>query len=284
LNNYFIIDSVFKSGGNYIMVGNALDNSLITEGAAKTSDFFAVTNNLIFLNTDAKFCTIAGPSDNTCTGSRQIQKENGIYDFKTQKITINSSSDFGIFPKPDSPTLSLDAQKITIESNLFLNQESNYGSLTLTSDLAPIQSIYAPIVSANEIKILDINNNYIPISSGTKLSLISSIRPRYQRKITITNPLSVPLTDYQVAITIPEDLLSADKMRADGWDLQVYADVNRTQPPLLFFIDIMPKIWVKIPSISANGTKDIYITYGGQVNENPSDPKIRNDYIWHLKR
>ncbi len=275
LSNSFVIDSVFKSGGNYIMVGNSLDNSLYPAGATKVSAFFGVTNNLIFLNPEAKFCTISNSTDNTCTGSRQIQKTDGEYIFKTKSVSVNSSNDFGLYPKPGSATLFLEAQTIETQSDLYLNQGRNYGSLNLSNNAKPlINSIYAPRVSANELRLFPGANQYINISSGTTLSLISSIRPRYKRTITIQNNTGQVLTDVSVAINLPADILVADKMRADGWDLRFFADSNLTVP-LEFFIDIMPKIWVKLPttiSIPAGQPGDIYVTYGGKVTTNPSNP------------
>lgn len=286
LNNYFMIDSVLKSGGDYIMVGNALNSSLVTEGPISTSNptskFLAVTNNLIFLNPEARFCTILNPNDDSCTGTRQIQKIGNAYVFKTKSVAINSGNDFGIYPKPGYANLSLEANNITIKSDLLLNQERNYGSLTLTQAIPPIQSIYAPIVSANEIKLFQGGSQYINISSGTVLKLISNIRPRYQRKITIKNNTGQALTDYQVAINnFPADLLAGDKMRADGWDLHFYADAALTPTQELdFFIDVMPKVWVKIPgAIPAYGTRDIYITYGGLVTDDPSNSAIFDDIL-----
>ena len=44
-NNYFLIDSILKTGGDYILVGDAFD---------EISNSFSVSNNLIFFFTSSE--------------------------------------------------------------------------------------------------------------------------------------------------------------------------------------------------------------------------------------
>tara|TARA_B100000029_G_scaffold272309_2_gene267227 strand:- start:751 stop:3198 length:2448 start_codon:yes stop_codon:yes gene_type:complete len=81
------------------------------------------------------------------------------------------------------------------------------------------------------------------------------------------------LSDYQVAITIDtESLINQGLMNSDGSDIRVSGDCENLDP-LSFWYDGIntseTKLWVKIPMISANTTKIVYVHYG-----NPSAASI----------
>jgi hypothetical protein len=166
-NNYFLLDSVLKSGGDYILVGNAFDRVLKTE-TGSTSAFFGVSNNLIFLNTDSEFCTILNQTDTACgLGSRQIRKINGIYNFTTKGITINSTAQpFEIYPQTSDSPLYFTGTTL-LNADFSLHQETNYTSLTLTNDVPSANNIYAPQLVTNKIGILG-SETWI-IGSGLRL-------------------------------------------------------------------------------------------------------------------
>lgn len=266
LTNNFLIDSILKSGGDYIIVGNALDNSLVTEGTTETSKFFAVTNNLIFSGDDAKFCTITNPGDDTCTGSRQIQKNSeGDFDFKTKSISIDNTKSLYVSPLAgrDGYNLYLEAPKITANKDLVLNN----ASFTLSDAVTLLSnSVYAPIIAANKISKYD--NTYIDIGNSNQVSVLSSVKAKQMRAITVTGATA----GQPVAIILLADLLTGEKMRLDGWDLNFYPNESSARAgtgALPFFIDIMPKVWVQMPATG----NTIYMTYGGEASKvNPSDP------------
>jgi len=88
---------------------------------------------------------------------------------------------------------------------------------------------------------------------------------RYWREITITNTGSA-LTDYQINVTLnTQSLISSGKMRSDCGDIR-FIDENFN--PLSYWIEDgtcnkpNTEIWVKIPSIPASGTVNIYMLYG----------------------
>ena len=88
---------------------------------------------------------------------------------------------------------------------------------------------------------------------------------KYVRNITIDNSSnSSSLTDYQILITVDTaTLISAGKMRSDCGDIRFYDGTNN----LSYWIEsgintTSTRIWVKVPSIPASGTKIIQMYYG----------------------
>ncbi|MCX8179674.1 MAG: DUF2341 domain-containing protein, partial [Candidatus Aenigmarchaeota archaeon] len=96
----------------------------------------------------------------------------------------------------------------------------------------------------------------------------------YRREITINNPHSSTLTDFQINITLnTTQLISQGKMRSDCGDIRFTDSDGSTQ--LSYWIESgcnsdNTKIWVKVPSIPA-GSKKIYVYYG-----NPSANSTSN--------
>jgi len=97
----------------------------------------------------------------------------------------------------------------------------------------------------------------------------------YRKPINITENSGSNLTDYQILVTVDTQILiSASKMRSDCGDIRFIDSDNSTN--LSYWIESgintsSTKIWVKVPSISANSTKIIYMYYG-----NPSATSISN--------
>ena len=92
---------------------------------------------------------------------------------------------------------------------------------------------------------------------------------KYRRKITITNNVNYELTNYQVNITInTQNLISQGKLKNDADDLRF---VTANGQLLHYWIET-PRdklgsttqaiVWVKVPSIPAGGSVDIYMYYG----------------------
>ncbi|RIB35321.1 MAG: hypothetical protein BXU00_02210 [Candidatus Nanoclepta minutus] len=100
---------------------------------------------------------------------------------------------------------------------------------------------------------------------------------KYRVPITIKENSGSSLTNYQVNITIDtQSLISAGKMRSDCGDIR-FTDANGN--PLSYWIESNTcntqntKIWVKVPSIPANGQVTIYMYYGNPSATSLSDPK-----------
>ena len=87
----------------------------------------------------------------------------------------------------------------------------------------------------------------------------------YRQKITITENSGSSLTDYQVKLTIDTaSLISAGKMQSDGSDIRF---TNSSGTELDYWIESgintsSTVIWVKVDSIPASSSTDIYMFYG----------------------
>ncbi|MBO8180274.1 MAG: DUF2341 domain-containing protein [Archaeoglobus sp.] len=94
----------------------------------------------------------------------------------------------------------------------------------------------------------------------------------YMREITITNPNSTELTDFQ----IPVILAGYNVVTNDGRDLRFYSSDGQTEMP--YYVEEVNKasesiaeIWVKVSSVPANGSVDLYLYYGNPNAESKSD-------------
>ncbi|MCX7702706.1 MAG: DUF2341 domain-containing protein [Planctomycetota bacterium] len=83
----------------------------------------------------------------------------------------------------------------------------------------------------------------------------------YRRPVTITNTTSTPLTNYQVCLKVD---YVAGKMRSDYGDLRFRSSDGVTELPywLEYYDAAKAIVWVKVPSIPANGSTTIYMYYG----------------------
>jgi len=83
----------------------------------------------------------------------------------------------------------------------------------------------------------------------------------YRRNITITESSGNDLTDYQVKISVP----CYPHMQSDFSDLR-FTDSDKTSPLSYWIESYTPStsaiVWVKIPSLPASSSKDIYMYYG----------------------
>ncbi len=89
----------------------------------------------------------------------------------------------------------------------------------------------------------------------------------YRAPITVTNNVGTSLTDFQVRLTIGTSALVANgKMRSDCNDIR-FTD-NDKETPLSYYIEsgcnspTDAVVWVKIPTLVASTTRDIYLYYG----------------------
>ncbi|KSW12551.1 hypothetical protein CF15_07490 [Pyrodictium occultum] len=99
---------------------------------------------------------------------------------------------------------------------------------------------------------------------------------RYYREVTVTNPNPYSYTDIQVRIELDTTNFDFNKARSDGSDIRVLTEDCR---PLPYWVEEWNTtagravIWVKIPSIQANGRVKILLVYG-----NPSATQPDPDY------
>ena len=98
---------------------------------------------------------------------------------------------------------------------------------------------------------------------------------QYRRPVTIDNTQnSNDLTDYQVLVVVDTaSLIQQGKMQADGDDIRFTDSDGTTLLPYWLegpINDANTKIWVKVPSIPAQGTKVIYFYYGNPTASSES--------------
>ena len=97
----------------------------------------------------------------------------------------------------------------------------------------------------------------------------------YRRAVTITEQSGSTLTDYQVRIDLNSSNFDFAKANADGSDIRFTADDGETLLP--YWIEKWDStseeavIWVKVPSLPANGQVTIYIYYGNSEAVSESD-------------
>jgi len=132
------------------------------------------------------------------------------------------------------------------------------------------------IKGTTKTKTISINSEgrivFNPEPSASFLSGYTTRKP-----ITITEQSGSNLTDYQILLTIDTQSLIGDspsKMNNDCSDIRFTTDDGITTIPYWLEKDCnttSTKIWVKVPSILANGTATIYFYYG-----NPSASSASN--------
>ncbi len=98
----------------------------------------------------------------------------------------------------------------------------------------------------------------------------------YQKKVVVTNNTASGLTDMQVPIAVnTQTLIAQGKLQASGEDLRFAEDIFGNNP-VNYWIEsgvntANTKVWLKVPSIPANDSVDIYMFYG-----NPSASAASN--------
>jgi gliding motility-associated-like protein len=97
----------------------------------------------------------------------------------------------------------------------------------------------------------------------------------YRVPITITNSSASVLTDFQVVSSLnTSTLLLNGKIRSDGGDIRVLTNSGSSLSHWIetgTFNTAATRIWVKVPSIPANGSATVYLFYG-----NPSASSASN--------
>ncbi len=106
---------------------------------------------------------------------------------------------------------------------------------------------------------------------------------QYQREINITNNTNLPLTNYQVKVTLDtKSLIEANKMRNDCGDIRFSDTANQE---LSYWIEYpgcgtsQTNIWVKVPNIPPNSSTTIYMTYGNKNLPPQSNGSTTFDYF-----
>ncbi|RLF07477.1 MAG: hypothetical protein DRJ69_07095, partial [Thermoprotei archaeon] len=105
---------------------------------------------------------------------------------------------------------------------------------------------------------------------------------KYRRKITITEQSGNNLSDYQVRIDLDATNFDFSHFLNEGKDLR-FTDASGN--PLPYWVEKMDiaaqeaTIWVKVPSIPANGSTEIWMYYGNPTVSSAEDPYTTFDFF-----
>lgn len=91
---------------------------------------------------------------------------------------------------------------------------------------------------------------------------------RFSGSVTVSNASSGVLTDFQIPVDLTPGNFNYANGEADGSDLRFSSDGEAFDLP--YWIETWnpsdaSRVWVKVPSIPANGNVDIYLLYGNPV-------------------
>lgn len=104
----------------------------------------------------------------------------------------------------------------------------------------------------------------------------------YRRELTVTEQSGSDLTDFQVLIILDSTNFDFSKANADGSDIRFTTDDGTTL--LDHWIEYWDsanakaRIWIKIPSILANGSVTVYTYYGNSSATDTSNASLVFDY------
>ncbi len=144
------------------------------------------------------------------------------------------------------------------------------GSITTNSSSFEVK-IYGAVVVKTE------KDTYYP-AENVRLAQAPVYPFLYKRKITIMNPTSENLTEYQVNIFInTSELIVQGKMQSDCDDIR-FTWLNETsgeEEKIPYYLDYgcngNTSIWIKVPFIPANGNATVYMYYGNELAESESN-------------
>lgn len=143
-----------------MLVGNAFNENLKKQDNSISTNFLAVSNNLIFLNSgDAN--NIGGQFS---SGLRQVSKNN----FSSQAITIDNSQNLQLEPVGGAKSLSLEANRILLNQNFRLRSGLAFDVRSVNQ--ISNRTIYVDKVLASGLQNLTADNP-LQISNSTVLNI-----------------------------------------------------------------------------------------------------------------
>ena len=154
---------------------------------------------------------------------------------------------------------------------------------TTDSNIKPLSKVSIPNwlgLDSNSFR-FEGDKTYLNLYIGNPLwkervirDLIKGLRFSYRREVTVTEQSGNDLMDYQVLIELNSS--NFDFSHSDGNDIRFY----NGEVFLPYWVEKWDsvnqeaKIWVKVPSISANGTVSFYMYYGNPVLLSASSPEL----------
>jgi len=117
--------------------------------------------------------------------------------------------------------------------------------------------------------------------------IIDSMTFKYRRKITITEQSGSDLTDYQVLIELNSSNFNFEHAQTNGEDIR-FTDVSGN---LLDYwieewdaVNERAKVWVKVPSIPASSSVEIYMYYGNNEITSASNGEATFEFFHNLDK
>jgi hypothetical protein len=201
--------------------------------------------------------TLTAAKGSTAGGSSVIIS--GNYFDSTPSVTFGGASATNV-TRLNLTTLSVTTPAHAAGSVDVVVTNSNGRSVTLTGGYEYSSSGVPAITSLSVTSGPTAGGNQVTIN-GTDFTYT------YTAPVTFTNNTNTALTNYQASFIINTSaLVSASKMRSDCADIRM-KDSDQTTD-LGFWVEkntcntTTTKVWVKLPSLSASGTRTAYITYG----------------------
>ncbi|MEM1312454.1 MAG: DUF2341 domain-containing protein [Patescibacteria group bacterium] len=194
----------------------------------------------------------SAPANNVSDYQIQYSEDNFVNDVNVLNEGVSNSTSVTV---SDLEAAKLYAFRVIAINESGTSSISNIATATTNSASPSIDSL-APSIGHT-------GGGYEVIINGSNFGTKSYKIP-YQ--IANTESGNSELTNYQVNLTLDtQTLISEGKMRADCGDIRP-TDADEFTG-LLYFIESgcntnKTQIWAKIPTIQANSTKNIYITYG----------------------
>lgn len=249
-NNRFRGATTFSGSGNVGMTsGNTFDLAVTTTGSISMTSGNTFSGALTVNGTGASSMT----SGNTFAGAVSIAGNTTITTTSGSHNNFNST-----FAVTGVKNLTLSSNSTT--HSIFTGAVTVGGTATLSS-----YNVFSSAVDIEgDTTMTDSNAFASTLTVGTAVVEASTFS--YRRTITITNPSgSSTLTNHQLSTTIDTaSLVSAGKMQPDCDDIRV-KDTNQTTGLEYWVGDCNTAntiVWFKVPSISAESTKAIYLYYG----------------------
>lgn len=175
-NNYFLVDSILKTSGGYLAVGKAFNDVLKKADNTDATNFFAVSNNLIFTNKD---------QGEFLSGLRQINKEN----FSSPAITLkNAGHDLLISSVGGSGPLNISANRILMNQSFNITKglafdgrdPSNISSNTIYANTVLAKSLELLSSSATALEIP--SEDLLAISSKEEIAMLPDSKIKFDNK------------------------------------------------------------------------------------------------------
>lgn len=215
VNNHYLIDSILRIGGKYVVIGDAEpapatgDETMATDSGT-TDAFLIISGNLVFLN--------QGPFTDKNSRQLGINEANKVF-LTTNKISIESLNTRVLINTTAKPLI---FQATTIEMNNDFRITNNQGLTFLGTDVQPINTIipntiFVERVLTKELRPLTQQNLRVPDRTQITLGETVSSTSASADYITLGDKPFCQVVEWAYTTDL-ENLAGADiKSRSGTW-------------------------------------------------------------------